>query len=392
MTTNSANNILNELIKRSDIILNNLRQAKDLKIRRFSVTEAAKLVGRDRQTIYQAEVLGKLPAPETETRGKRENSRIGYSLQQINTMRKYFGTCPWRASGDEPCILAIQNFKGGVGKSNFAIHIAEFLAIKGYRVLLIDGDSQASATAALGFIPDDEVEAKDTLYPFFNGEENSLEFAIRKTHWDGLDLIPACLMLYASEYRLSSLQASSRDSGYRYYERLSLGIETIKDKYDIVLLDSPPALGMISQNILYASNALIIPVVPAMYDLASTRQYFLALNETLDAIGDINLNFFRVFISRYDVTSESQTMFATAIRDAYGSYCMNSGMLKTDEILNASALFSSVYDLNQAIGSKKTYNRAISILDSIGSEVEHLIKQTWPSHVKQMREKGLMVV
>lgn len=317
--------------------------------------------------------------------------RLGYKLEEINRLRQHFGTLPWRKPEDETCVLAIQNFKGGVGKSISAIHLSQYLALKGYRVLLIDGDSQASSTAAFGYIPDADIGQEDTLYPFLVGEEVSLDYAIRKTHWDGLDLIPSCLMLYGVEYILAGFQARKDKTSYKFYEQLSLGIETIKNNYDIIIIDSPPALGMLSLSILYAANSLVIPTPPALLDFCSTRQFFAALVDTLRVIGDKEFSFFRILISRYDITSDSQTMFADTIRNTFSRYCTDASMLKTDEILNASAFFSSVYDLDAPVGSRKTYKRALSILDQVCGEIEQLILQTWPSHVKAMRQQGVII-
>src|SRR3546814_1187493 len=77
------------------------------------------------------------PPPRTEN-----NRRVGYTLAQLNDMRGLFGTRPWRSADDPCCVMAVQNFKGGVGKSTLAVHLAQYLAIQGYRVALIDCDSQ----------------------------------------------------------------------------------------------------------------------------------------------------------------------------------------------------------------------------------------------------------
>src|SRR3546814_3201438 len=94
-------------------------------------------------------------------------------------MRGLFGTRPWRAATDPGCVIAVQNFKGGVGKSTLAVHLAQYLAIKGYRVALVDCDSQASATTLFGYVPDLDLTEDDTLYPFLReGERSSLDYAL----------------------------------------------------------------------------------------------------------------------------------------------------------------------------------------------------------------------
>ncbi|MBH9807654.1 chromosome partitioning protein, partial [Clostridioides difficile] len=77
-----------------------------------------------------------------------------------------FGTRPWRKPEDPCAVIAVQNFKGGVGKSTLSVHLAQYLAIQGYRVCLIDCDSQASSTTLFGYVPDLDLTENQTLYPF----------------------------------------------------------------------------------------------------------------------------------------------------------------------------------------------------------------------------------
>src|SRR3546814_17127174 len=78
--------------------------------------------------------------------------------------------------------MAVQNFKGGVGKSTLAVHLAQYLAIQGYRVALIDCDSQASATTLFGYVPDLDLTEDDTLSPFLRQDElASLDSALRRS-------------------------------------------------------------------------------------------------------------------------------------------------------------------------------------------------------------------
>ena len=130
---------------------------------------------------------------------------MAYTLAEINQMREVFGTQPWRTADDPLAVIAVQNFKGGVGKSTVASHLAQYLAIKGYRVCLIDCDSQGSSTALFGYVPDLDIHEADTLYRFFRHPEmESLVYAVRETHWDGLYLVPANLHLYSAEYELAA--------------------------------------------------------------------------------------------------------------------------------------------------------------------------------------------
>ena len=91
---------------------------------------------------------------------------------------------------------------GGVWKTTTAINAAHYFALKGYKVLFIDADSQGSGTQCFGYIPDNDIDDDSTLLPYLLGEITSLKPAIRSTYWDGLDLIPANLALYNAEFEL----------------------------------------------------------------------------------------------------------------------------------------------------------------------------------------------
>src|SRR5208283_2934299 len=207
---------------------------------RFPITRAAELVGRTSAAIREAEKDARLPGVERTASGRR----VGYTLAEVNQMRAVFGTRPWRSAEDPVAVIAVQNFKGGVGKSTLSSHLAQYLAIQGYRVCLIDCDSQGSSTTMFGYVPDLDITEDETLYPFFrNAEMSSLAYAVRETHWDGLFLVPANLKLYSSEYELAARIARA-DSNL--LNRLAEGIASIADHFDVIILDPPPALGTIS--------------------------------------------------------------------------------------------------------------------------------------------------
>ncbi len=168
-------------------------------VRLFSPSEAAEMVGRDRTTLARAEAdLGL----ESLQRNPVNNRRMGYSLEQVQGFRQHFGTLPWRDSAeDAPITIACQNFKGGVGKSTTCVNFAHYLALKGYRVLVVDTDSQATTTSMFGYLPDAEITVEQTLLPYLDSSQSSLVYAVRKTYWPNIDLIPACLALYEAEIR-----------------------------------------------------------------------------------------------------------------------------------------------------------------------------------------------
>lgn len=157
--------------------------------RRWRIGEAADLVGVSSQAIRDAEKAGRLPHPDMEIRGRVEQ-RVGYTIEQINHMRDVFGTRLRRAEDVFPPVIGVAAHKGGVYKTSVSVHLAQDLALKGLRVLLVEGnDPQGTASMYHGWVPDLHIHAEDTLLPFYLGEKDDVTYAIKPTCWPGLDII-----------------------------------------------------------------------------------------------------------------------------------------------------------------------------------------------------------
>ncbi len=355
---------------------------------RFSITRVAELSGRTSAAIREAEKDGRLPSVPRTSSGRR----VGYTLAEINRMREVFGTRPWRVAGDPVAVIAVQNFKGGVGKSTISTHLAQYLAIKGYRVCLIDCDSQGSSTALFGYVPDLDINEEDTLYPFFREPETtSLEYAVRPTHWDGLYLIPANLKLYSSEYELAARVA--RDEA-QLLNRLAEGVASIADFFDVIILDPPPALGTISLSVMRAANALLVPMPPTVVDFTSTTTFLAMLYETLQILEErhfpVDFFWMRFVATRADEQKSMQKELLGLMRNLFGETLLRTVVKDSAEIDNASARLMTVYDLEQPVTSRETYQRCMLYLNGANAEIETQIRLTWPSHTERLRREGVL--
>ena len=391
-TTTSVEAIA-DLYHRSLDVLATIRDRNDPESRprrspQFSITRAAELVGRTQAAIREAEKDGRLPVVDRTASGRR----VGYSLAELNHMRKVFGTLPWRGPEDRVAVVAVQNFKGGVGKSTISAHLAQYLAIRGYRVCLIDCDSQGSTTSLFGYVPDLDIAEADTLYPFIrNAEMGSLAYAVRETHWDGLFLIPANLRLYSAEYELAARVARSE---HTLLNRIAEGIDSISDHFDVFILDPPPALGTISLSVMRAANALLVPIPPTVVYFSSTATFFAMLHETMAVLGErgfeLDLKWLRLVGTRADEQKSMQRELLGLIRNLFGQTMLRTVLKDSAEIDNASARLMTVYELEQPVTSRETYNRCLTYLNGVNAEVETLIRLTWPSHAERLREDGVI--
>jgi len=152
-------------------------------------------------------------------------------------------------------IVAIANQKGGVGKTTTAVNLSACLGVLEQKVLLIDADPQANATSGLGFNPDEITQGTYQLIEH-EGDPNDL---IMTTPTPNVDLIASHLDLVAVEIELV-------DKDRREY-MLKSALEKIKDRYDYIILDCAPSLGLITVNALTAANSVIVPIQCEYYAL-----------------------------------------------------------------------------------------------------------------------------
>lgn len=387
---------LSSLADRSNDVIDRLRSQvyapdtrKSLGLR-FNVKTAGAMVGRTDKALREAEDAGRLPQPDKDPKTGR---RTGYTLGQVNAMRELFGTLPHREADESALVLAVQNFKGGVGKSTLVCHLAQYFALKGYRVCVVDCDSQASTTSIFGLNPDVDVdEDEDTLYPYFrHGGPQDLRYALRATYWPGIALIPANLGLYDAEYEFAARMSESADF---VLDRLRNGLSTIKDHFDIVLLDPPPALGMISLSVLRAADALLIPAPPNNIDFGSTAHFLKMMSATLEQIaevgGDRDYAFVKILTTKMNDNKSAHGVIKKMMDAIFSEEMMLSVLKDSAEIDNATANLSTVYEIHGAQSRTETHRRCRAYLDAVGKEIETLVRRTWPSHHKALQLEGLL--
>jgi chromosome partitioning protein len=354
-------------------------------LRRFSSGEAAALIGISDAYLRQLSLAGGAPDP-----GKNLAGRRSYSLEQINDIRRTLQRpgardyIPARQGLEHLQILAVTNFKGGSGKTTTTAHLAQYLALRGYRVLAIDLDPQSSLSALLGYQPETDVAANETLYGALRYDERRrpLREVVRQTYFPGLDIVPGNLELQEFEHETPRILATQRRvSGEMFFARIASAIHSVEALYDVVVIDCPPQLGFLTLGALCAATGVLVTVHPQMLDVASMSQFLLMTGDLLgvvhDAGGHLNLDFLRYLITRHEPQDSPQTQIVGFLRSLFGERVLTNTMLKSTAISDAGLTKQTLYEISRQGMTRTTYSRAVEALDAVNREIEQLIRHAW---------------
>ncbi len=346
---------------------------------RLGIADVAELLGCSTNRIRMAEQDGRLPPPPENDQGRR----AGYDMNALLNMREVLGNSPRRGPDDPPAIITVQNFKGGVGKSTVTTHLAHYLAVQGYRILVVDCDSQATTTTLFGFNPHFAIRREETLYPYLSIEptQDDLSYAVKRTVWPNVDLIPSNLQMFDVEYELAATGSGGGSTLASRFRKLRQGLAELAQNYDVVLLDPPPALGTISLAVMQAANALLVPLAATTPDFCSTVQFLSMMSQVINQLQDagirVEYDFCRLICSKFNSNDPSHAMVQQLMEQAFGPALLPVPMLESAEISHAALRMMTVYELERPIGTPKTHKRCRSNIDSAMAQVEQLIRRRW---------------
>lgn len=342
----------------------------------FNMAQVAELCGLERSTFSHRISKGELPEGRLNETGSRREFTLAEARAAVRICRKDH----LRPAGSEAVTISIGNFKGGVSKTTTAVTLAQGLSLLGHRVLVIDTDPQGSLTTLFGILPDTEVEEEHTILPLAMGSETSIRYAIQSTYWDGIDLVAAAPVLFGAEFALPARQ--TQEPGFEFWRVLDLGIDDVREDYDVIIIDTPPALSYTTINAFMASNGIIMPLPPNALDFASAAQFWsLFADLTTELLTKRGLNkdfdFIHVLLARVDSSDAASNIVRQWIGSTYAEKVLPVEIPKTAVAAATSAEFGTVYDVSRYDGNAKTFKRARDAYDSFVSHIESSVRGVW---------------
>ena len=354
-------------------------------LRPFSGGEAAALIGISDAYLRQLTLADDRTAPARTAAGRRL-----YTLEQINTLRRGLPRrrgrtyLPARHGEEHLQTIAVTNFKGGSGKTTTAAHLAQYLALHGYRVLAIDLDPQASLSALFGYQPEVDVGENATLFGALRYDDRARPLAdiIRPTYFPGLDLVPGNLELQEFEHDTPRILAGPRRVGEGlFFARIATALTSVATCYDVVVVDCPPQLGFLTLAALCAASSVLVTIHPQMLDVASMSQFLLMTSDLLEVVqragGRFRLDFLRYLLTRYEPQDAPQAQVAGFLRSLFGPRVLTNAMLKSTAIADAGLTRQTLYEIGRQGVSRTTYGRALDALDAVNGEIEALLRAAW---------------
>ena len=352
-------------------------------MRKFTSGEAAALLGVNDSYLRKLHLDGKGPSPEVSSGNRRHYSADDIHNLRIlleKTARKPGDYLPGRRAGDHLQIIGVMNFKGGSGKTTTAAHLAQKLALDGYRVLAIDLDPQASLSALHGVQPEFDLNDGGTLYDAIRYDDPvPLRDVVQKTYFTNLDLIPGNLELM--EFEHETPRAIIERSGKFFFTRIGDALAEVEQDYDVVVIDCPPQLGFLTMSALSAATAILVTVHPQMLDVMSMCQFLLMTSNLLGVVaeagGDMDYDWMRYVVTRYEPGDGPQNQMVSFMRSMFGDHVLNHPVLKSTAISDAGITKQTLYEVEKSAFNRATYERAVESLNAVNGEIEALIQASW---------------
>ncbi len=408
---------------RDDLAARGMNEQGRKELRLFSTWEITRYLIPVAQPHFRRVLRANPDLPQG--RSESETGARWFTLDEVLRLRAHFAAegskskeyRPYRPAGLPAKMVAVANFKGGVGKTSTAAHLAMSAALDGYRVLVIDLDSQGSMTSIFGGQVADEwqtvfpllarhyagyqqranqgrLDRGDPPVPLDETLTEALKVraadVIQKTHWPNIDLIGAQLNLYWSEFQIPVWRMQAR--GWKLWDALTdtLAEDGVLDQYDVIVLDTPPALGYLTINGLAAADILLVPLGASFLEFDSTGRFFDMLHSTFRSIEEgenmaaralgrdlmaFQWDAVRAVVTRFDATQQGEL---AALMQAYLGRTLSPHRQDFTALIGqAGEQVNGIYEADYRDFNRETYVRGRQTFDATYAAFKRLLLGAW---------------
>lgn len=352
------------------------------RLRTLSVQEVSALVG-----IPVGDMIRRLRALGVQNRARisfEDMLRVRAALFEATGDTSYF---PHRRPdrGERLATVAFANFKGGSGKTTSSVHFAQYMARSGYRVLLIDLDSQGSATAQFGIDPSSEVGNDSSFAAWTGAREAGVRIdalsLCQDTYWPTIDLVPAGAVLSAAEESLTTRAQGRQVEEVFYFDEMRSFLAEVEALYDVVVIDVRPDVNLLMTAALHAATNLVVPLRPSMVDLSSTGAFF---EHLCDYVRDFEHAFGRGFgtfssrllVTQYDPLDRSQEALVAFLREHFPHAVLEGEFLNSRVVGTASFGKETVFEYEPTT-DRSAYNRVMASVNGYCRAIERDVGEFW---------------
>ncbi len=340
----------------------------------FGTTEVQNICNISPGKLRQ--LLGSIPGGNQVTGYARRE----WSLPEFQQWARTLRSDRMRPEGLDAAVVTLANFKGGVSKTTTAVALAQGLSLRGHKVLFVDLDPQASGSELLGFAAE-SIEDSQTALPIFEGESADIMDSVRETYWSNVDLVSSNLSLYSAEFQLASRQGT--DPGFEFWKQLDYSLDRARQIYDVIVIDTAPALSFVSINALDASDGLVMPLPPSMLDYASAAQFWQLFSDLCTQLysarsSEKSFGFVDILLSKVDAGDTATAQIRQYILETFTSRVLPIEIPKTTATTNAARDLGTIYDANsKSVVAPKTFVRAKTAYDRFAELMEDRLHSVW---------------